>query len=217
MKQPVAVDERSETKAEEKERLKREIALAETKEEDEELQRLRKRAASLRITEKRKRGPEASIGNSPPMVTPSKGQRLSTEAKQRIEEIRYSQSGKLDSSSLLEQVRKLSLSMKHVTAGCGPGAREQYEADCLELFEALTVDELKEACKKEKIGYGKREVAIKRLVTRRVLQAYDPINVPLPVTPSGAKRSTKTGQKPGSKALPASDISDDEDEDSESE
>ncbi|GBG93092.1 hypothetical protein CBR_g58777 [Chara braunii] len=83
------------------------------------------------------------------------------------------------STTTMEPVGKISLSLKHVTAGAGPGAREKYEEECRELFEALTIEELKDACKAEHVVYGKRELAINRLVKRRVTKVYDPINVPL--------------------------------------
>ncbi|GBG82802.1 hypothetical protein CBR_g36333 [Chara braunii] len=180
-------NERGETLEEEKERLRQTIALHQEEEavEDEELILLRRRAAGLVISDKRKREKEVVIGDSPPMITPTKGQRtgLGTMAKLRIEEIRETGKVATSSSPIPEPVGKIALSLKHISAGTGPGAREKYEADCRELYEALTVEELKEACKTERINYGKREAAIKRLVLRRVVKAYDPINVPLPATP----------------------------------
>ncbi|GBG71903.1 hypothetical protein CBR_g10839 [Chara braunii] len=197
-KNKVRVNERGETTEEEKERLRREIALQHSSEEEEDtkLILLRRRATWININDKRRRDPEGKMACTMPQTTPTKGPRtgfmadargirptLGPEAKSRIEEIKSCEGGKSTSASaILSPVGKLSLSMKHVTAGCGPGEREKFEAECRDLFEALTVEELKEVCKNEKIGFVKRDIAIKRLITRRLLKAYDPINVPLPDT-----------------------------------
>ncbi|GBG78633.1 hypothetical protein CBR_g27859 [Chara braunii] len=191
----IRTNERGETPDEEKERLRGMIAVGETEEaefEDDELLRLRHRAAGLSLNDKRKWGKEMAVGDSPPMTTPMKGQRtgLCIGAKTWISETR-SEGGAVagSSASILEPLGKISLSLKHVTAGTGPGARERYENECREIFEALTVDELKDACKAEHVVYGKREMAINRLVKRRVVKAYDPVNVPLPETPGVVRRS----------------------------
>ncbi|GBG74757.1 hypothetical protein CBR_g19270 [Chara braunii] len=206
-KSTIRRNEYGETKEEEKERLLRTIAslepTGEEEEDDAELVELRRRAAALKLgLEKRKRPVvESPVGNSPPMVTPTKGQRtsLSKEAKTRIEEIQGADPGKgAGPSSVkknilasLEPTGKLGISLKHITAGVGPGAREKYETEVRDLFEVLTIDELKEQCKLEKIGYGNRELAIKRLVGRRVIKVYDPVNVPLPVNPRASERLGK--------------------------
>ncbi|GBG61919.1 hypothetical protein CBR_g26083 [Chara braunii] len=152
-------NERGETLEEEKERLRRTIALHQEEEavEDEELILLRRRAAGLVISDKRKREKEVVIGDSPPMITPTKGQRtrLGTMVKLRIEEIRETGKVATSSSPIPEPVGKIALSLKHISVGTGPGAREKYEADCRELYKALTVEELKEACKTERINYAK--------------------------------------------------------------
>ncbi|GBG72634.1 hypothetical protein CBR_g12208 [Chara braunii] len=211
------VNERGETVEEEKERLRREIAIQPSSEEEEdtELILLRRRAARININDKRRRDPEKATMESPPSTTPRKGQRtgvmadargirpeLGTEAKKRIEEIKSSEAGRtVSASTILEPVGKLSLSMKHVPAGCGPGDREKYEEDCRDLFEALTIDELKEACRNEKISYTNRDMAIKRLVTRRRLKAYDPINLPLPESPKAALKVPRAARSLRSKPI----------------
>ncbi|GBG85907.1 hypothetical protein CBR_g40719 [Chara braunii] len=170
VKKVVRTNEQGETLEEEKERLRRMIAMAEMDEEDfedDELRRLHGRADGLILNDKRKRGKEMVVGNSPPMVTPTKGQRtgLSSGVKLRIAEIRGNETTAAGCSSpVLETVGKIALSIKHVTVGTGPGAREEYEANCRELFEALTIDKLKDVCKAERIVYGKRETVINRLV-----------------------------------------------------
>ncbi|GBG82422.1 hypothetical protein CBR_g34798 [Chara braunii] len=140
-------NERGETVEEEKERLRREIALREEAEEDAELILLRRRATGLEINKKRKRGKEAAVGDSPPMTTPTKGQRtvLGTTSKLRIEELRECGHMGSTSSPIAEPVGKIGVSIKHVTAGTGPGARAKYEEEIRTLYEALMVDELKDA------------------------------------------------------------------------
>ncbi|GBG70960.1 hypothetical protein CBR_g69625 [Chara braunii] len=198
-RKPVKTNERGETIEEEKERLRREIALLEAveeeEEEDDELQCLRRRAAGLSIHEKRKRRKEMPIGDSPPMTTPTKRTGLSTTAKLRIKELRSAEKGKVTSSSILEAVGKIGLSLKHVMAGCGPEGKKKFEAECKELYEALTINEMKKACRLEKVTYGKRELVIKRLTTRRVLKAYDPVNIPLLVSPTSNTRVTRSAKR----------------------
>ncbi|GBG68458.1 hypothetical protein CBR_g3002 [Chara braunii] len=200
MKKSAKVNEYGKTIEEEKERLRREIALQEAvdekEEEDDELLFLRRRAAGLSIQEKRKQRKEMSVGDSPPMTTPTKRTGLSTVTKLRIEELRCAE-GKATSSSIPEPVGKIGLSLKHVTAGCGQGGKEKFEAECRDLYEALTIEELKEACKVEKVAYGKRDLAIKRLVTRRVVKAYDPVNIPLPPSPTSSGRVTRSAKEKG--------------------
>ncbi|GBG75273.1 hypothetical protein CBR_g19906 [Chara braunii] len=156
----VKVNEKGETVEEEKERLRREITMQmiSEDEEDTELLLLRRRAARINIHDKRRREPVDKLEGSPPAMTPSKGQRvglmsdarrskmqLGSEAKKRINEIRNYEAGHAASgSSILKLVGQLSLSLKHVTARCAPGDREKYEEECRDLFEALTIDELKE-------------------------------------------------------------------------
>ncbi|GBG59028.1 hypothetical protein CBR_g24375 [Chara braunii] len=136
-------NERGETVEEEKERLRREIALREEAEEDAELILLRRRAAGLEINEKRKRGKEVAVGDSPPMTTPTKGQRtvLGTTSKLRIEELCDFGHMASTSSPIAEPVGKIGVSIKHVTAGTGLGARAKYKEEIRALYEALTVDE----------------------------------------------------------------------------
>ncbi|GBG63785.1 hypothetical protein CBR_g39329 [Chara braunii] len=200
----VRVNDRGETVEEDKERLSREIAMqpSSDEEEDTELILLRRRAARININDKRRRDLEKQTAESPPLTTETKGQRtrfmadarglrpvLGMEVISRIEEIRSCEAGKTASASkILAPVGKLALSMKHVFAGCGPGDREKYEVEYRDLLEALTIDDLKEVCRNEKISYVKRDIAIKRLVTRRLLKAYDPINVPLPQSPKEAMK-----------------------------
>ncbi|GBG72495.1 hypothetical protein CBR_g12066 [Chara braunii] len=211
------VNERGETVEEEKERLRREIAMQPSSEEegDTELLLLRRRAPKININDKRRRDPEKAMENSPPLTTPKKGQRtglmadargirpeLGTEAKSKIEEIRSSEAEKtVSASTILEPVGKLSLSMKHVSARCGPGDRERYKEECRDLFEALTIDELKEACRNERISYTNRDMPIKRLVTRRRLKAYDPINLPLPESPRVVPKIPKSVRSLQSKPI----------------
>ncbi|GBG62571.1 hypothetical protein CBR_g31208 [Chara braunii] len=214
-RQVIKRNELGETREEEKERLLRLIASQEQsddeEEEYEELVLLRRRAAGLRIKEKRKRGlVESPVGNSPPMVTPTKGQKtgLGKEAMAHIDEIKVAEQGKMegtststrrDLSKALEPTGKLGISMKHVTAGTGLGAMEKYERDLREVFEALTIDELKDQCKQDKISYENRDLALKRLIMRRKIQAYDPVNVPLPSTPGVTIRAAgrETASKEG--------------------
>ncbi|GBG63760.1 hypothetical protein CBR_g39304 [Chara braunii] len=192
-KQGKKVNELGETIEEEKERLRRTLALHESFEADEELLLLRKQAAGLRIQdklEKRKRGKEVAIGNSPPMITPEKRSNttMSDESRRRIEELRSAPSGEPQTSGT---PRKIDLTLKHISASCGPGGKERYEAEVRNFYDALTVEELKEVCKREKVIYGKREMAIKRLVIRRVATAYDAAYIPLPATPKMTTRSAK--------------------------
>ncbi|GBG79314.1 hypothetical protein CBR_g29463 [Chara braunii] len=194
-KYTVKRNEYSETREDEKEWLLRTIAslgrYREIEEEDKELVELRRRVAGLRLgLEKRKRPVvEGLVGNNPPMMTPTKEHRtrLSKEVKTRIEEIQNAEAGKEAESSVtknilasLEPTGNIGLSLKHVTTDTGPGAREKYERDIRYLYEALTVDELKDQCKIEKISYGNRDLAIKCLVIRQIIKAYDPVDVPLP-------------------------------------
>ncbi|GBG85528.1 hypothetical protein CBR_g40166 [Chara braunii] len=174
-KRVARVNEFGETVEEENERLRRTIAKQEdegTDVEDEELRVLGLRAAELEIKEKRKRGPDLPIGNSPPMAAPEKRSnvRLSEEAKRDIEEFRTTSNGECGPSGV---PRKIDLTIKHISASCRVGGKEKYEADCREFYDALTVEELKEVCRHEKIPYGKHEAAIRRLVIRRSSVAYD--------------------------------------------
>ncbi|GBG66373.1 hypothetical protein CBR_g60024 [Chara braunii] len=178
---------------EEKERLRRWIAqrtIGSIESEDEELEALCKQAAKLELAKKRKRGPEVSIGNIPPMTTPEKrtSMRISEEAKARIESIRGDLTKDVAASSTPS---KIDLSLKHIMASCGPGGKEKFEQECHEFYDALTIEELKEACRREKEAYGNRELAIKRLITRRSAVAYDPSNIPLPATPRITGKSSK--------------------------
>ncbi|GBG80854.1 hypothetical protein CBR_g31409 [Chara braunii] len=184
---------RADANNEEKERLRRMIALKtlgmeET--EDEELLALRRQAAKLDRLEKRKRGPDIAVGDSPPMTTPEKrsNTELSEEAKARIESIKGEQAKEVATSSTPS---KIYLSLKHIMASCGPGGREKFEKEYQDFYDALTIEELKEACRHEKVAYGKWELAIKRLITRRSVVAYDPSNIPLPVTPRTTTRTNK--------------------------
>ncbi|GBG72318.1 hypothetical protein CBR_g11897 [Chara braunii] len=227
----VKVNEKGETAEEEKERLRREIAMQVSSEgdEDTELLLLRRRAVRINIYDKRRREPEGNIAGSPPSTTLKKGQRLGltadarrrrtelgSEAKIQINEIRNYDAGQTASASIiLKPVEKLSLSLKHVAAGCAPGDREKYEEECRDLFEALTIDELKEVRKSEKISYTKRDIGIKRLVARRLLKAYDPINVSLPESPRGAPEVPRAARSLRPKPVDDESDFDDEDEDSE--
>ncbi|GBG87546.1 hypothetical protein CBR_g45604 [Chara braunii] len=193
-KQAKKVKEFGETMEEEKERLWRTLALHETYEADDELLRLRKQAAGLRIQEKvdkRKRGKEVALGNSPPMVTPEKRSNtvLSEGSRRRIEELRRAPAEDPQTS---DTPRKIDLTLKHISASCRPGGKEKYESYVRDFYDALTIDELKEVCKRERVTYGNREAAIKRLVIRRVTTAYDATYIPLPATPRMTTQSTKT-------------------------
>ncbi|GBG79024.1 hypothetical protein CBR_g28737 [Chara braunii] len=178
----------------EKEKLRRLIApeILETPEEveDEELRTLRRMAAKMNLIEKRKRGPDASVGNSLPMVTPEKrvNTKLTEESKMRIETLKRelgSDSGTTSTPS------KIDLSLKLISASCGVDGKERFEQDYHDFYDSLTIEELKEACRREKVVYGKRDLAIKRLVIRRSAVAYDPANIPLPLTPRTGTRTTK--------------------------
>ncbi|GBG63233.1 hypothetical protein CBR_g37319 [Chara braunii] len=170
-------------------------------EDDAELIDLRRRASALRINKKRKRAVDVTIENSPPMKTPAKEQRvrLIEEAQLRIEHLRSVEKGKASASASVKRdltpamgsAMKLGLSLKHVTTGTNPGAQEKFEREIRELYEALTIEELKEQCKIHKIAYGNRDLAVKKLVTRRTIEAYDPVNIPSQDTPRVATRSIK--------------------------
>ncbi|GBG66120.1 hypothetical protein CBR_g55464 [Chara braunii] len=190
-------NEKGETVEEEKERLRRMIALQEESDEDAELIALRRRAAGLDINEKRKRGKEVAVGDSPPMTSPTKRTGLGTTSKLRMEELRETGHVASTLSPVADPVGKIDLSIKHVTAGVGPGAWEKYEEEVHALYEALTIEELKEVWKNERITYGKRELAINHLVTRRVIKAYDPFNVPLPTTPLPSRSARTCKDKEG--------------------
>ncbi|GBG84181.1 hypothetical protein CBR_g38154 [Chara braunii] len=186
------LNERGETVEEEKERLRRMLRVQYSKEDDtenEELRMLRRRAAKLEIHEKRKRGPDVAIGNSPPMVTPEKrtGPRLTEESKKKIEELKSASKPPAESS---ETPTKLDLSLKHITTSCGPGGKEKFEQKCRDFYDALTIEELKEVYRRERVPYGKRELAIKRLVIRRSVVAYDPTVLPLPTSPRQSSRKS---------------------------
>ncbi|GBG59601.1 hypothetical protein CBR_g49865 [Chara braunii] len=178
----------------EKERLRRLIAPealeAADEAKDEELRTLRRMAARMNLIEKRKRGPDLPVGNSPPVSTPEKkaNTKLTEESKARIEVLKQKLGTDLGTASTLT---KIDLSLKHITASCGVGGKERFERDCHDFYDSLTVEELKEACRRERVAYGKRELAIKRLVIRRSAVAYDPANIPLPSTPKTVARSTR--------------------------
>ncbi|GBG87889.1 hypothetical protein CBR_g46189 [Chara braunii] len=192
-KKPVKSNSRADALNEEKERLHRNIAqrtIGLEEMEDEELLALRRYAAKLDLLEKRKRGPDLPVGNSLPMVTPEKklSSRVSEEAKGRIEMLKGDQAKEVGTTST---PTKIDLSLKHIMASCGPGGKEKFEQECHNFYDALTIVELKEACRREKVAYGYRELAIKRLITRRSIVAYDPSAIPLPVTPHVTTRSGK--------------------------
>ncbi|GBG79944.1 hypothetical protein CBR_g30208 [Chara braunii] len=158
--------------------------------EDEELLALRRYTAKLDLLEKRKRGPDLPVGNSPPLVTPENklSSRLLEEAKGRIEMLKGDQAKEVGTISTPS---KIDLSLKHIMASCGLGGKEKFEQECHDFYDALTIDELKEAYRREKVAYENRELAIKRLITRRSAVAYDPSAIPLPVTPHVMTRSGK--------------------------
>ncbi|GBG64903.1 hypothetical protein CBR_g48369 [Chara braunii] len=214
-KQGKKVNELGEPTEEEKERLRRTLALHESFQADEELLLVRKQAAGLRIherIEKRKRGKEVAVENSPPMITPEKrsNMALSDESRRRIEELRSAPPGEPQTSST---PRRIDLTLKHISASCGPGGKERYEAEVREFYGAPTVEELKEVCKREKVNYDKREIAIKRLVIQRVAMAYDAVYIPLPATPKMTTRSAKAA----SENVKAEDTSEDSSETEEDE
>ncbi|GBG65622.1 hypothetical protein CBR_g51505 [Chara braunii] len=143
--------EPSESASEEKERLRKFLALCgkfnidDDDTSDEELKLLLQRTAKplLKsvINEKRKRGPEVNIGNSPPMVTPEKkaSTRPLEETKTTIDELRNTKIGLKD----LGTPRMIDLSLKHISASLGVGGREKFERECCDFYDALTIDELK--------------------------------------------------------------------------
>ncbi|GBG77602.1 hypothetical protein CBR_g24049 [Chara braunii] len=192
-KRQVKMASRVETANDEKERLRKWIAqrtIGKEESEDEELMALRRQAAKLELMEKRKQGPDVPIRNSPPMTTPEKrtSKGIFEEAKTHIESMRGDLMKDIMTSSTPS---KVDLSLKHIMATCGPGGKKKFEQDCQEFYDTLTIDELKEACRREKVAYGNRELAIKRLVIRRSAVAYDPSNIPLPTTPHVTTRSSK--------------------------
>ncbi|GBG82561.1 hypothetical protein CBR_g34937 [Chara braunii] len=133
---------RSESIEDEKERLRRLIApktIGNTEEEvDDELLALRALAAKLNLTEKRKRGPDLPVGNSPPIVTPEKksNTKLSGESMARIELLKSEQGADAGTSCT---PRKIDLSLKHIVASCGPGGKEKFEKECSDFYDALTI------------------------------------------------------------------------------
>ncbi|GBG81603.1 hypothetical protein CBR_g32595 [Chara braunii] len=185
---------RNEAAQAKKERLRRLIAAktigSVTEEDDEELLMLRMMAIKLNIAEKRKREPDVAVRNSPPLVTPKKRSnlKLTEESKTRIEQLR---SDLTTDTGTTSTPGKTDLSLKHISPSCGIGGKERFEQDCQEFYDALTIDELKEACRREKVTYGNRELAIKRLVIRRSVVAYDPLNIPLPSTLRTKTRSER--------------------------
>ncbi|GBG86385.1 hypothetical protein CBR_g41380 [Chara braunii] len=179
----------------EKERLRRLIApeILDTAEEveDEELRTLRRMAARMNLIEKWKRSPDTPVGNSPPVVTPEKkaNTKLTDESKTRIEILKQELGTDPGTTST---PLKIDQSLKHVvSASCGVGGKERFEQNCHGFYDFLTIDELKEACRRENVVYGKRDLAIKRLVIRRSAVAYDPANIPLPSTPRTGARNTR--------------------------
>ncbi|GBG79901.1 hypothetical protein CBR_g30166 [Chara braunii] len=185
----------TETVEEEKERLRRLIAprtlgVADNF-EDEELLTLRMLACKLGQAEKHKRGPDLPIGNSPPVVTPEEKPAgvMSDEARARIELLKTE---RVSEPTATSTPTKIDLSLKHILATCGPGGKEKFEKECFDFYDALTIEELKEACRQEKVAYGNRDLAIKRLIIRRAVVAYDPTVIPLPSsTPRVQTRSNK--------------------------
>ncbi|GBG89095.1 hypothetical protein CBR_g48805 [Chara braunii] len=214
------LNKKGETVEKEKERLKRRIAIMTQSEEeetdDEELKLLRKKAEKLELNEKRKRGLEVAVGNSPPMVTPEKrvSTRLSEDSKRRISELKSEAKGEAESSGT---PRKINLSMKHIMASCGVGGKEKFEQECRDFYDALTIDELKEVCRREKVTYENREITIKRLVIRRSAMAYDPAHLPLPEIPGVHPKgiAAKETVKKEEEVVSPSDDTDSEDEESE--
>ncbi|GBG90231.1 hypothetical protein CBR_g50409 [Chara braunii] len=135
-KKPAKSVSRTNPLYEEKEGLRRSIAqrtigMEET--EDEELAALRRQAAQLDLLEKRKRGPDIPVGNSPPMVTLEKKAsiRLSEEVKTQIELLKSDQTKEVGMSSM---PTKIDLSLKHIMASCGPGGQERFEQDCHNFY-----------------------------------------------------------------------------------
>ncbi|GBG79253.1 hypothetical protein CBR_g29304 [Chara braunii] len=185
---------RNEAAQAEKERLRRLIAAKsigpDAEEEDEELLALRMMTINLNIAEKQKRGPEMAVGNNPPLVTPEKRSnlKLTEKSKTRIEQLR---SDLTTDTGTTSTPGRIDLSLKHISASCGIGGKEKFEEECQDFYDALTIDEIKEAWRREKVAYGNRELAIKRLVIRRSAVAYDPSNIPLPSTPRTKTRSDR--------------------------
>ncbi|GBG65459.1 hypothetical protein CBR_g51053 [Chara braunii] len=192
-KRPAKSFSRNDGINEEKERLRRSIAqrtIGIEEMEDEELVALRKQAATLDLLEKRKRGPDLPVGNSPPIVTREKqsSTRLSNEAKARIELLKGDLTKEAGMSSAPSRI---DLSLKHIMASCGLGRKEKSEQECHDFYDAVTIEELKETCRREKVAYGNRDLAIKCLITRRSAVAYDPSTILPPSTPSVATRASK--------------------------
>ncbi|GBG88333.1 hypothetical protein CBR_g46899 [Chara braunii] len=175
----------TETIDDEKERLRRIIAprtLGDAEDfEDEELLTLRMLVFKLGQTEKRKRGPDIPVGNSPPVITPEKKcmGMLLDEARARIEQLKLERGSDMGTMST---PTKIDLSLKHITTSCGPGGKEKFEQECLDFYDALPIDELKEACRREKVPYENSEYAIKRLIIQRSAVTYDPTTIPLPLS-----------------------------------
>ncbi|GBG60214.1 hypothetical protein CBR_g3458 [Chara braunii] len=209
--------ELSESTSEEKERLRKFLALCgdidHDDTSDEELKLLLRRTAKLVINEKRKRGPEVNIENSPPMVTPEKkaSKRPLEETKTKIDKLRNTKIILKD----LGTPRKIDLSLKHLSTSFGVGGREKFEHECCDFYDALTIDELKEVCRRKKVSYGKRELAMKRLVIRRSVVAYNLAYLPLPTatTSKGKSKSICSKEVPeDSSTVDSESEEDDEDE-----
>ncbi|GBG76067.1 hypothetical protein CBR_g21307 [Chara braunii] len=169
----------------------------------EERQRLEaeRDARLLRIIRSEMRKDRDEERESPPIVTTEKksNMKLSGESMARIELLKSELGADAGTSCT---PKKIDLSLKHIMASCGPGGKEKFEKECSDFYDALTTEELKEACRHEKVAYGNRELAIKRLVIRRSSVAYDPSVIPLPLHGCRqgalkASRSRKSRKKGG--------------------
>ncbi|GBG80522.1 hypothetical protein CBR_g30983 [Chara braunii] len=196
---------KKETRSSEKRRLRKMIECAgggssSSKFEDEELNDFQKKAAKAELCEKRKRGEDMAISNSPPLTTPSKerrtkgkipvtsgssGKKVTTTSGRYKFRMRSSPKKsppkqpparnsplKKQSPKKLEN-KRFDPKMKGVVASCGPGGEERYVEDLRRHTMDANIDDLKVICKDLKIKYRNREQATTAITDRRLAEAYD--------------------------------------------
>ncbi|GBG72839.1 hypothetical protein CBR_g12406 [Chara braunii] len=192
---------KKETKSAEKRRLREEIARAqgaasepeEAGESDEELNDLRAQAAQLKIAEKRKRGKEKVVGDSPPMTTPAKGARcyIHPVEKQtggitigREKGRTVTLKSVYDATTSAEKTRKNWVEAKE-EGEAGPVQRATFWSEKKRHYMTMTLHELKKVCKDEGIKVAPtttKEKASSDLADRRT-KLKSAAGIPLPKSP----------------------------------
>ncbi|GBG91429.1 hypothetical protein CBR_g52385 [Chara braunii] len=158
-----------------RERVKGKQKIAEASSDEEEadpyesdVDTLSRQTEQVVITEKRKRGPEKAVGDSPPMVTPAK-----RTAKRRLQLGCRHRPMKRTSPRKTPVMRvspgkTLGTGRRKIPAAPGTIGKVRFVTDNLRELGDMTVEELKRICLSEDVAYeGKKMQAILAIVEKR--------------------------------------------------